>query len=379
MPRFAIIALSLCIVVIAPLAAETVAPRPRIAVLAFLNETGKPSYDAACEAATETLTLCLTSMNSYEFLPAPKGLARQGASLDAWAERNNVDTILYGSISLETSDEVKATLRVFDRQKNATLVVKESPRVKPLDIFQASDDLAASVIDAISGVHIGFGSIEFVNTGGPGSYWVEIDGREIGENLASVPKWITGKHVIVIKQKSASNETTISRIDAAIIEGTTFEAEFKLPAIATKQQTIKISDLAASADSAIELRPSLFALEKTSERQATQIAALQKALTQTIINEKEQNQKILTIKRLSVIGGFLFLAEATVAGGIYFQNSDRPDAVITEVSQASMLGGILYSALFFVCGMDQAKYKAAINIEDKELKSLSDDPAASDE
>lgn len=72
--------------------------KARVAVVRFSNDTGSPSYDAACKAATDTLTMTLRQLGRYQVQSFDEANST-AEGLRTMAEAQQLDFIMYGTIS----------------------------------------------------------------------------------------------------------------------------------------------------------------------------------------------------------------------------------------------------------------------------------------
>ncbi|MGA2547405.1 MAG: hypothetical protein ABSF43_12700, partial [Rectinemataceae bacterium] len=150
------------------------APVAHVAVVQFSNQTGSASYDAACKAATDTLVLTLTQLGRYRVQSEDASGSGEDA-MRAMAEEKGLDFIMYGKMSAGESGGIDCRLSVFDRAKGTTTLSQSRKAAGVLDIFDAADELVVSVLESMTGSHIGFGSLTLANTGEKGSYRVLMD------------------------------------------------------------------------------------------------------------------------------------------------------------------------------------------------------------
>ena len=184
--------------------------KPHIAVALFSNQTNSPSYDAACKAATDTLTLTLNQLGRYLVRPEDTVDSNEDA-LRAKAAEQNLDFIMYGKMSKENSGGIDCNLSVFDRAKGKTTLSQTRKAAGVLDIFDVTDDLVVAVLESMTGSHIGFGSLTLTNTGEKGSYTVLVDGSSVGSNLESLDKILNGQRPVTIVQKRMLGDREIAR------------------------------------------------------------------------------------------------------------------------------------------------------------------------
>jgi hypothetical protein len=202
--------------------------KAHVAVVLFSNQTNSPSYDAACKAATETLSMTLNQLGRYRVQPMDSIDSKEDV-LRAAAAEQNLDFIMYGSMSKGESGGITCSLSVFDRAKGKTNLSQSRKAAGVLDIFDATDDLVVAVLESMTGSHIGFGSLTLTNTGEKGSYTVLVDGSSAGANLASLDKVLIGQHKVTIVQKRMLGDREIAQTDVNIKEGETAELSFVVP------------------------------------------------------------------------------------------------------------------------------------------------------
>jgi TolB-like protein len=218
-------------------------PKPRIAVVRFANETGVSSYDAACKAATDTLLLTLTQLGRYR-IQSEEGSGGGEDALRALAEEEQLDFIVYGSMSKSGSGGIDCVLSVFDRAKGKTALSQSRKAAGVLDIFDTTDDLVVSVLESMTGAHIGFGSLALTNTGEKGSYTVLVDGAEAGKDLTSLEKVLNGRRTVAIVQKRMLGDREIARSAVDVKEGETAEFGFAIPLLMDDEK-LKVEGLRA--------------------------------------------------------------------------------------------------------------------------------------
>jgi hypothetical protein len=199
-----------------------------VAVLRFANETSSTSYDAACKAATDTLVLTLQQLGRYR-LQSEEASGSGEEALRAMAEEKHLDFIMYGKMSTGESGGIDCRLSVFDRAKGTTTLSQTRKAAGVLDIFDTADELVVSVLESMTGSHIGFGSLTLGNTGEKGSYRVLVDGYSVGADVASLERVLNGRHTVTVLQRRMLGDREIARSSVEIKEGETAEIQFAVP------------------------------------------------------------------------------------------------------------------------------------------------------
>jgi hypothetical protein len=204
------------------------AAKAHVGVMRFANETNSPSYDAACKAATDTLALTLQQLGRY-LVQSEDASGGGEDALRALAEEQHLDFVMYGKMAKTASGSIDCSLSVYDRAKGKTTLSRTGTAAGVLDIFDAADDLVVSVLETMTGSHIGFGSLRLTNAGEKGSYAVLVDGSEVGKDLASVDKLLNGRRTVTIEQKRMLGEREIAKAVVEVKEGETSELRFAVP------------------------------------------------------------------------------------------------------------------------------------------------------
>jgi hypothetical protein len=220
--------------------------KAHVAVVQFSNQTNSASYDAACKAATDTLLLTLQQLGRYRVQSLDTAGSGEDA-LRAMAEEQHLDFIIYGKLSKPEAGGIDCRLSVFDRAKGKTALSQSKKAAGVLDIFDTTDDLVVSVLEAMTGTHIGFGSLTLTNTGEKGSYTVLVDGSSAGSNLDSLEKILKGKRIITIVQKRMFGDREIAKSSVDVKEGDTVGITFSVPYLMDDEKQ-KVESLKASID-----------------------------------------------------------------------------------------------------------------------------------
>ncbi len=218
--------------------------KAHVAVVLFSNQTNSSSYDAACKAATNTLSLTLNQLGRYS-VQAADTVGNGEDALRAMAAEQNFDFIMFGKLSKENSGGIDCSLSVFDRAKGKTTLSQTKKAAGVLDIFDVTDDLVVAVLESMTGSHIGFGSLTLTNKGEKGSYTVLVDGSSVGSNLESLDKVLSGQRTVTIVQKRMLGNREIAKSSVRIKEGETVELSFAVPYLMDDEKQ-KVESLKAS-------------------------------------------------------------------------------------------------------------------------------------
>ncbi len=243
-------ALTLVICIIAPLTAQDLAPKARIAVVPLSNQSADANLDIVGHAVADTITLSLRLLGKYkvETMPGLDSSATPEA-LKAFADSERLDSIVTGSVAKAPDGSYLFTVRLFDRQNDTFTISSSAAAASVLDVFDAADNLTKSFLESLSGTHIGFGSVQFENGGEKGEYIVSVDGVEVGRNLAGLPKLLNGRHRIEVVQTRLFGKLQLASLDADIVEDETTTVAFAVPYM-TDAEKAKVDGLFDQADKA---------------------------------------------------------------------------------------------------------------------------------
>jgi TolB-like protein len=218
--------------------------KPHVAVVGFSNQTGVTSYDAACKTVSDSLLLAFEQLGRYTV----QSLTQEDCSesgLRTLAETQNLDFVVYGTMTKKTAGGIVCDLSVFDRAKGKATISRTGKASGLLDIFDTADDLVVAVMESMTGTHVGFGSATLTNKGEPGSYAVSVDGYPVGENLQSLDKLLIGRHTVRITQRRMLGEREIAKADIAVAEGDTVDVQFAVPLLMDDEKA-KLTGLKSS-------------------------------------------------------------------------------------------------------------------------------------
>jgi formylglycine-generating enzyme required for sulfatase activity/TolB-like protein len=224
---------------------------PHVAIAGFSNKTGDASFDTPAATATESLTLTINRLGAYEIVsPDSVPANATDAELLAWCQGASVDFVLYGSITAGKGGAQAYTLAVFDRAKGKTTIKKLAKGSSVFDVFSCADDLTFSVIDAIAGRHVGFGSVAFevANPGkAEGKAVVSLDGAKAGEGFGQIDRVVAGTHLVSVSwETTGAKAKEITLVEIEVAEG---KCE-SIPVIIPETKQAQAKKAAQASDSA---------------------------------------------------------------------------------------------------------------------------------
>lgn len=244
--RVGFLGLALLLLIGGSPAAQVAVDRSRVLVLPVENRTGRAQNDGVARTVTETMTLTLRLLGSYELMPvgtytSGDALGRSTAELGSLAADTGADNLVFGSVNIDTRGTLIFTVSVYDHATGDITVEVESRAETLFDVFDASDELIADAVSGFSGVRIGFGSLR-VQPESEGDYRLYLDGSFIGANVSSVDRVLIGTRELEIRQVRGDREAVIYRRTVDIAENQSHTVTFDFPVV-TEEERLREEEL----------------------------------------------------------------------------------------------------------------------------------------
>ncbi len=213
--------------------------KPRVALVPFINEGDDEQIDLLNETIDDTVLLNLERIRMF--------LVSKTEVIDAYKEFNKVkdyadetrtDNIIYGKTYFGTNGEIVIEMSVYDKVKKRTVITKKARAKNIFEIFEAANDLIATLIKEFAGMHVGFGYFELLRAGEEGDFEVYIDGDYIGKNVTFIRDVLNGIRYVEIRQKRMLGEEVIYRGDNWAYEDITTGVEFAIPYLVKEEATV---------------------------------------------------------------------------------------------------------------------------------------------
>ena len=217
--------------------------RPRIAVKKLIvNNPEDIQLEVISKRVTDSTKQIMKFMNEYELTDSANSdlssLEESGKSFLDYCNNNNIDNIVYGKTYIGSDDSYVIEMSVFSREKKQTALTRIGRAESALDIFEAADNLTASIIEEFSGVHIAFGNINLINIGVEGSFTPFIDGEPFASNLLHIENLLIGKRTIEIRQTRMLEETVIFSEEVIVKENSLSKITFKVPNLLPEESKV---------------------------------------------------------------------------------------------------------------------------------------------
>jgi hypothetical protein len=193
--------------------------RARIALFEPAGAKADKTLSAVLTAVADTVELSLIVMDRYEVSRLP---AADMKLIRAYCAKNKVDQAITGSASAPKGGGYDFRLVVYDRLKEEVTITCKASSTGTLDIFDAADQLVASLLDGLSGRHLAFGAV-IVESDPPGAM-IALNGREVGPAPVSLRGLPTGTVRMTAKADLRDDAEAL----VAIADGETANATLSL-------------------------------------------------------------------------------------------------------------------------------------------------------
>jgi hypothetical protein len=203
--------------------AETTPSLTRIALFEPAGQKADATLVAVLSTVAESVELSLDVLQRYEVRRvASADPARDLERVRAYCQENRIDQAILGSGSARLGGGYLFRLVVYDRRTDSITLTREGSSSGVLDMFDTTDALVASLLDALSGTHLLFGSLT-VETGPAGAV-VSLNGREVG----TAPISLRGLPVGTVQLSARSEGHEETRTTVTIADGETTDVPLKL-------------------------------------------------------------------------------------------------------------------------------------------------------
>jgi hypothetical protein len=209
---------------LSPLHAQSSASQTRIA----LFQPSGPKDDAALTAVLNTVAdsvdLNLAVLQRFEVTRLPAvDPAADLEQVRAYCRKNKIDQAILGSGSATTEGGYQFRLVVYDRKTDHITTDQQGTSKGALDMFDVTDTLVGSLLDALNGAHLAFGSLSVQSD--PAGATVAVNGKDVGTAPVSIRALPVGTVEIAARMEGReSSKTTVT-----ISDGETVSASLTLP------------------------------------------------------------------------------------------------------------------------------------------------------
>ncbi len=227
--------------------------KTRVAIIPMENMVKDEQYSVICGTVTDTVELTLKLIGEYNVtrVDGVKPYEDPG-SVKRYAERNKIDSIIFGKAYLDKNRNMVFQMSVYDRNWDVITITEERKAESIFEIFDAAEELVVSVVETFSGIHVGFGTIRLFNLSEKGDFEVFIDGEFVGRNLPEVQRVLNGVRRVEVKQKRLLEEHVVLDTEVEVYEDEVTDLSFNLLLVPEEAPAEKVQEEEALAEEGTE-------------------------------------------------------------------------------------------------------------------------------
>lgn len=334
---FVLTAVSLFFLLLQSVYPQEDAFKTRVAIIPMENMVKDEQYSVICGTVTDTVELTLKLIGEYNVtrVDGVKPYEDPG-SVKRYAERNKIDSIIFGKAYLDRNGNMIFQMSVYDRNWDVITITEERKAESIFEIFDAAEELVVSVVENFSGIHVGFGTIRLFNLSEKGDFEVFIDGEFVGKNLPEVKRVLNGVRRVEVKQKRLLEEHVVLDTEIEVYEDEVTDLSFNLLLVPEEAPAEEVQEEEALAEEGMEAEEMVDAEEL--------IVALENP------NYRPMGQSIAgNILFGTGIGGIATSILFIALGVSEEQNNDPYDSYATDLSWMYYIYGGLFGAVGVGC------------------------------
>ena len=250
---FVLTAVSLFFLLLQSVYPQEEAFKTRVAIIPMENMVKDEQYSVICGTVTDTVELTLKLIGEYNVtrVDGVKPYEDPG-SVKRYAERNKIDSIIFGKAYLDKNRNMIFQMSVYDRNWDVITITEERKAESIFEIFDAAEELVVSVVETFSGIHVGFGTIRLFNLSEKGDFEVFIDGEFVGRNLPEVKRVLNGVRRVEVKQKRLLEEHVVLDTEVEVYEDEVTDLSFNLLLVPEEAPAEKVQEEEALAEEGTE-------------------------------------------------------------------------------------------------------------------------------
>ncbi len=227
----------------------------RIGIVLIENPDDDAGIESLCETATDTIELTLRLVNKYtverlDFLLPETNISR--AKL--YFKSNGIDNAVFGEIVRSKEGEYTFIVKGWERASDSIVVQAEERSTSVFDMFDIVDNITIEFIEDLSGEHIGFGKINFINKGVDSDYKIYVDGNYIGKNLGE-SDILYGERVFKITTPGQLGDTVVETVTVNVEENGEHDIVFSMGKVVSDITSLDTSKVTAIGNLFIESDP----------------------------------------------------------------------------------------------------------------------------
>lgn len=204
---------------------------PRVRVFPFDTPSGDAALRALSETATDSLILTLKLLNRYRLEEAEGESPLENGAVFDNLRAQFVDYAVYGEVVLDETGRYRIVAYSWNAATDTVSLGVEIEVESAFDLIDSMDLATQRFAEEFTGVHIGFGRLEFEPEDQNIEYLVEIDGILAGENIERQEVLYGVRRIAVYLAPSLSEPEPYHLVSFLldIEEGAVYPIPFDLP------------------------------------------------------------------------------------------------------------------------------------------------------
>jgi len=182
------------------------------------------ALSAVLSTVAESVELSLAVLQRYEVTRLPA--ADPTTDLDkvrSLCRKDRIDQAILGSGAARADGGYDFRLVVYDRSKNSITVEQKRSSKGTLDLFDTTDALVASLLEALSGKHLAFGSLSIQSD--PAGAVISVNEKDVG----STPLMLRSLPVGTIEVAGKMDGHEGAKATVTLLDGETVNVSLTLP------------------------------------------------------------------------------------------------------------------------------------------------------
>jgi hypothetical protein len=210
--------------IVPSLFAQAGGDRARIALYQPTGQTHDAALSAALSAMADCVELSLVMLQRYDVTRAPMvDPARDLDKVRSDCRKNRIDQAILGSGAARAKGGYDFRLMVYSRGTDSITVDQSRSCKGALDLFDTTDALVASLLDALSSRHLAFGSLSIQSE--PAGAAISVNGKDVG----SAPLSLRSLPVGTIEVMGRMDGHVKAKATVTLLDGETLSASLTLP------------------------------------------------------------------------------------------------------------------------------------------------------
>lgn len=249
--------------------------RTRVAIIPMANQTGEDAYDSVATTVSDTVGLVLRLLGSYAVTEAydlpelDQVDFSDPDNLHALAEEHRFEEVVFGDVTRNERRELEFTLSLYNREEDTVKYRESAVAATVFDVFDAADEITIALVEEMSDIRIGFGSLVVERASGQGAYSIHLNGERIRNPESNLERVLNGTYTLTIHQNRLLGNTVIFEREVDVLENEETIVEFEIPEATAEEKAYleeQRAEIQALADSGAEIEE---LLEAIAEFQAT--------------------------------------------------------------------------------------------------------------